>query len=295
MAAPAECGLVLTDERVSHRHLQIKPDGARFSVRDLDSTNGTHYEGSLIKEANVPAGATLKVGRSFLRVQLQPEPLEVAPSQSRRFGELRAESLAMREVFAVLELASAAEVTVLLEGETGTGKELAARAVHDASPRRTRPFVAIDCGALPESLLESELFGHVRGAFTGASQGAPAHLRARRAEPYFSTSWARCRRPRCTRARLLRVIEERKVRAGRLRLGEGARRAHRGGVAPEPGGARGRRRVSAGSLLSALGGASDAAAAARGAKTFHADCTPRCCCRGAASKPATLGGRISIC
>ncbi len=175
----AGCGLLLTDERVSQRHLELRPDGSGFLVRDLDSTNGTHYEGSRIKEAHVPAGATLKVGRSFLRVQAAPEPLEVQPSQSRRFGELVAESLAMREVFAVLELASQSDATVLLEGETGTGKELAARAVHEASPRRKGPFVAIDCGALPESLLESELFGHVRGAFTGASQGrAGAFVRA---------------------------------------------------------------------------------------------------------------------
>jgi DNA-binding NtrC family response regulator len=92
----------------------------------------------------------------------------VPPSSARRFGELVAESLAMREVFAVLELAARSDVTVLITGETGTGKELVARALHDASARRNKPFVTVDCGALPEGLLESELFGHVRGAFTGA-------------------------------------------------------------------------------------------------------------------------------
>jgi transcriptional regulator with GAF, ATPase, and Fis domain len=94
---------------------------------------------------------------------------ELPPSQARRFGELVGESLAMREVFAVLERVAAGDATLLVEGETGTGKELVARAVHDASPRRRGPFVAVDCGALPEGLLESELFGHVRGAFTGAA------------------------------------------------------------------------------------------------------------------------------
>jgi transcriptional regulator with PAS, ATPase and Fis domain len=210
VGSAAGCGLVLTDERVSQRHLEVAPDGARWLVRDLDSTNGTHYEGSLIKEAHVPAGATLKVGHSFLRIQAQPEPLEVQPSQSRRFGELVAESLAMREVFAVLELASQSDATVLLEGETGTGKELAARAVHEASPRRKGPFVAIDCGALPESLLESELFGHVRGAFTGASQGrAGAFVRAHQGTIFLDELGAVTP---AVQARLLRVIEERKVR-----------------------------------------------------------------------------------
>jgi DNA-binding NtrC family response regulator len=165
-----DCGLRLTDERVSRRHVEIRPDGGRFAVRDLESTNGTLFEGSRLGEAVVDVGATLKLGRSFIRIVTEPEVLEVTPSQSRRFGELVGESLAMREVFAVLELASQSEVTVLLEGETGTGKGLVAEAIHQASPRAERPFVVVDCGALPPSLIESELFGHARGAFTDARE-----------------------------------------------------------------------------------------------------------------------------
>ena len=164
----AGCDLVLTDDRVSGQHLELRPDGVGFRVRDLDSTNGTWLEGARVSDVAVQPGATLKVGKTFLRVQPQAKALEVAPSSARRFGELVAESLAMREVFAVLELAARGDVTVLVTGETGTGKELVARAVHETSARRGKPFVAVDCGALPESLLESELFGHVRGAFTGA-------------------------------------------------------------------------------------------------------------------------------
>jgi DNA-binding NtrC family response regulator len=206
----AACDLVLTDERVSRRHLEVRPAGRHFVVRDLASKNGTLYEGSLVTEARVPVGATLKVGRTFLRVHAQPTAVDVAPSQSRRFGELVAESLAMREVFAVLELAAGTDATVLLEGETGTGKELAARAIHDASARRPGPFLAVDCGALPEGLIESELFGHVRGAFTGASSTrAGAFVRAR-GGTIFLDELAGV--PLAVQARLLRVLEERKVR-----------------------------------------------------------------------------------
>ncbi len=204
------CDLVLTDDRASRRHLSVSIEEGRFVVEDLGSTNGTLYEGSVLSRARVPAGATLKVGRSFVRVQPVPQRIEVAPSRSRRFGELVGASLAMREVFAVLELAARGDATVLLEGETGTGKELAARALHDASERRKGPFVAIDCGALPENLLESELFGHVRGAFTGASsQRAGAFVRAHGGTIFLdelgSVSPA-------VQARLLRVVEERRVR-----------------------------------------------------------------------------------
>jgi DNA-binding NtrC family response regulator len=205
-----ECELVLTDERVSRLHLGVLDIGGRYRARDLGSTNGTLYEGSLVGEVEVGPGATFKLGRTFLRVVPAAQPLEVAPSQSRRFGELVAESLAMREVFAVMELCAGSDVTVLLEGETGTGKELAARALHAASARRQGPFVAVDCGALPESLLESELFGHVRGAFTGASQSRAGAFRRAHGGTLFLDELGRISAP--VQARLLRVIEERKVR-----------------------------------------------------------------------------------
>ncbi len=206
----AECDLVLDDDRVSARHVAIERAGEAFVVRDLGSTNGTFFEGSRIEKATVRAGAALKVGRSILRLAPSARPLEVAPSKSRRFGELVGDSLAMREVFAVLELAAASDVTVLLEGETGTGKELAARALHHASPRRKDPFVAVDCGALPEQLLDSELFGHAKGAFTGAaSDRAGLFVRADGGTLFLDELDGA---PAATQARLLRALEERAVR-----------------------------------------------------------------------------------
>jgi DNA-binding NtrC family response regulator len=215
-AAPSVVGteagvaLVLSDDRVSGRHLEVRATDTGFAVRDLGSTNGTWYEGSRLAAADVVAGATLKLGRTAVRIEPEAQALEVTPSQAQRFGELVGASLAMREVFAVLERVAPTDATVLVEGETGTGKELVARALHAASPRRSGPFVAVDCGALPEGLLDSELFGHVKGAFTGAA--APRgglFVRADRGTIFLDELG---RIPPSVQARLLRVLEERMVR-----------------------------------------------------------------------------------
>lgn len=206
----SSCELCLTDDRVSRRHVTVRASSGRFTVTDHDSTNGTLYEGSDVREASVPLGATLKLGRSFVRIVPVARPLQVAPSRARRCGELVGESLVMREAFAVLELAADSDVTVLLEGETGTGKELAARAVHELSSRRNKPFIAIDCGALPESLLESELFGHVKGAFTGAMlPRAGAFARAHGGTLFLDELGGVSA---AVQARLLRAVETRRVR-----------------------------------------------------------------------------------
>ncbi|MCA2980849.1 MAG: sigma 54-dependent Fis family transcriptional regulator [Myxococcaceae bacterium] len=206
----ARCALRLSDERVSGEHLEVAPAGGRFSVRDLDSTNGTFFEGSRVTALEVSAGATFKLGRSVVRVEPQPRPLEVRPSAARRFGELVGESLAMRELFAVLELAAPSDATVLVTGETGTGKELVARALHDASPRRKGPFVAVDCGALPESLLDSELFGHVKGAFTGAQADRRGAFMRADGGTLFLDELGRV--SVAVQAKLLRALEERRVK-----------------------------------------------------------------------------------
>ncbi|MEO8698684.1 MAG: sigma 54-interacting transcriptional regulator [Kofleriaceae bacterium] len=206
----AGCDLALSDDRVSARHVSVQAVESRFVVRDLESTNGTWYEGSRITEVTVPAGSTLLAGKTALRIEPEAQPLDLPPSQARRFGELVGESLAMREVFAVLERVAGSDATLLVEGETGTGKELVARAVHDASPRRRGPFVAVDCGALPEGLLESELFGHVRGAFTGAANARAGMLVRADGGTLFLDELGRV--SPTLQARLLRVLEERVVR-----------------------------------------------------------------------------------
>jgi DNA-binding NtrC family response regulator len=204
------CALRLSDPRVSGEHLEVWAEEAGFGVRDLGSRNGTLYEGSRLGEARVRVGATFKLGRSFVRIQAEGQPWEVTPSQTRRFGELVGESLAMRELFAVLEHVAPTDTTVLVQGETGTGKEGVARALHEASARRKGPFVAVDCGALPEGLVESELFGHVKGAFTGALAARAGAFARARGGTLFLDELAGI--PPSVQARLLRVLEERRVR-----------------------------------------------------------------------------------
>jgi DNA-binding NtrC family response regulator len=205
------CDLVLRDPRVSRKHMSVEagPEG-QFTVVDLGSKNGTLYEGAAVQRLAVPAGAALRLGHTTLRIQPEPQALAIEPSRSRKFGELVGESLVMREVFAVLELAAAGDVPVLLEGETGTGKELAARAVHGASARARGPFVAVDCGALPENLVESELLGHVKGAFTGALQARKGAFARAHGGTLFLDELDSL--PLALQPRLLRALETRTVR-----------------------------------------------------------------------------------
>ena len=160
--------LILTDAAVSRFHCEIVVERGRVVIRDLESRNGTIVNGVVVLGAHLSEGTLIDVGRSKLRFGLGTDPLRVPMAEHARFGALVGESLGMRQVFALLERAAQSDATVLLTGETGTGKELAAESIHAASARRDGPFVVVDCGAIPRELMESELFGHERGAFTGA-------------------------------------------------------------------------------------------------------------------------------
>ena len=167
------CALRLADDRISRRHCEVRLGPHGFLVRDLGSRNGTLFEGSRIGELAVPPGAILTLGRTHLVLAGAGDAAQLAPSARERFGGLFGTSVAMRRTFALLERAAACEATVLLGGETGSGKELAARAIHAEGRRARGPFQVLDCGAVPEGLLGSELFGHKKGAFTGASADRP--------------------------------------------------------------------------------------------------------------------------
>ena len=173
LGADATCDVVLQDVAVSRKHVSIVPCEAGFDVTDLGSRNGTWLDGAKISRATVPPGSTLRIGTSLVQMLPAEEPVDIPPSSATSFGAMLGSSETMRRVFSVLERASSSDAPVLLLGESGTGKELAARAVHDASKRKDAAFVVFDCGAASESLVESTLFGHKRGAFTGAHADHP--------------------------------------------------------------------------------------------------------------------------
>ncbi|MEZ4365873.1 MAG: sigma 54-interacting transcriptional regulator [Kofleriaceae bacterium] len=169
VGAHGACDLVIDDAQASRRHAEVSLTEGGVRIRDLGSTNGTWWNGSRLTEAIVPGGSTVTFGSTAVRITVADAPA-VPPSEHERFGGLVGGSFAMRELFAILELAAPSDATVLIEGESGTGKELVARALHDASARAAGPFVVVDCSAIGEALLDSHLFGHVRGAFTGAER-----------------------------------------------------------------------------------------------------------------------------
>nr|HEX4317100.1 sigma 54-interacting transcriptional regulator [Kofleriaceae bacterium] len=163
------CDVVLTDGWVSRRHCSIAPTPTGFAIEDLGSKNGTVIDGVAIGKVVAPPGVVLRIGKTLVQVMPADEVVDIPPSTRERFGGLYGASTVMRQVFAVLERASKTTAPVLFLGESGTGKELMARGVHDMSPRAGGPFVVFDCGASTDTLIESDLFGHVRGAYTGAA------------------------------------------------------------------------------------------------------------------------------
>jgi len=164
------CSLVLRDPAVSREHLELRMGSHGVLVRDLGSTNGSFFRGARFAEITLGPGATIELGASALKLLAEIARTSILPSPSTRFGGLMGLSLCMREAFALLERASLSDVPILIEGETGTGKELAAEAIHQASPRGKGAFVICDLAAVSRGLIESELYGHVRGAFTGADR-----------------------------------------------------------------------------------------------------------------------------
>jgi DNA-binding NtrC family response regulator len=160
--------LVLSDKAISGTHFELAAVEDGYLLRDLGSTNGVTYDGLRIKEIYLKPGCTFKAGNSQFTFQPSDDMVEIPLSERDRFGDMLGRSVAMREIFATLEKVAPSDLTVLVEGPTGTGKERVANSIHKTSRRRKGPFVVLDCSAIPRDLMESTVFGHEKGAFTGA-------------------------------------------------------------------------------------------------------------------------------
>ncbi|MEM6789594.1 MAG: sigma 54-interacting transcriptional regulator [Myxococcota bacterium] len=168
VGSDAACDLVLRDDTVSRRHLRLSPAPDGLSVEDLASRNGSFVQGARFERIWIGFGTEITIGRTGLKLLPREERIDTDPSTNARYGALRGQSEPMRRLFGLLDRVAERATTVLIEGETGTGKELVAEEIHRHSPRASKPFVVFDCGAVSHELIGSALFGHERGAFTGA-------------------------------------------------------------------------------------------------------------------------------
>jgi two-component system response regulator GlrR len=217
-SAPAS-GIVVHDPTVSRIHAELETRHDGLWLRDVGSRNGTFVDGLQVTGARVPDKAKLRLGSTeFLVDYNKTQRRQVVIWPNAGFGKLVGTSVAMRELFATLARIAPMDASVLIYGETGTGKELVARAIHDASPRKSKPFVVVDCAALPENLLDAELFGHTRGAFTGAHAARAGAIESAEGGTVFLDEIGEL--PIAMQPKLLRVLESRTVR----RVGDAAHR-----------------------------------------------------------------------
>jgi transcriptional regulator with PAS, ATPase and Fis domain len=202
--------LRLTDPTVSREQFRLSLLPTGVQLRDEGSKNGTWIGGLRVADVVVSSDTGIELGTTSLRLHIESSPLDLPLSDEPRFGEAIGVSMPMRHLFAVLERVAASDATVLLEGESGVGKEILAQAIHARSSRATGPFVTLDCGAIPGTLIESELFGHERGAFTSAVESRVGAFENADGGTIFLDEIGEL--PLDLQPKLLRALEQREVR-----------------------------------------------------------------------------------
>jgi len=204
-----DADFILHDPTVSRLHLVLRIEGEAIRVIDAGSRNGTTVDGTRVRDAYARPDSAIVIGATTLRLRMLREVVDLPLSPNEQFGCLIGRSVAMRRLFAMLERVAPTDSTLLIEGETGTGKEIAARSVHERSLRADRPFVVFDCSAVSSTLIESELFGHVRSAFTGATSERAGRFEAADGGTLFLDEVGEL--PLELQPKLLRAIESREI------------------------------------------------------------------------------------
>ncbi len=207
--------LVLTDTTVSRYHLELQVRRDGLAVRDLETTNGTRWGGARVGAITLTEPGRLRLGKTTeVAIAAEDLPATLDPYPGDGFGAVIGRTPPMRKLFALLARIAPTEATVLLEGETGTGKEAVAEALHQQGPRAAGPFVVVDCASIPRELIASELFGHARGSYTGAISDKRGLIESADKGTLFLDEIGEL--PLDLQPQLLRALEKREVR----RVGE---------------------------------------------------------------------------
>jgi DNA-binding NtrC family response regulator len=202
--------LIVSDDTVSRYHCRIVQEDTAYLLVDLGSTNGTFINRVRIKEAYLKPGCTIGLGNTEVKFHSADEKVEIIPSRKEKLGGMVGRHMKMRELYAVLEKIAPTATTVVIEGETGTGKEVVAQTIHTLSPRASGPMMVFDCGAVPDNLIESELFGHEKGSFTGAIMTRQGLFEMAHGGTLFLDELGEL--PLDLQPKLLRALEQREIR-----------------------------------------------------------------------------------
>lgn len=202
--------LVINDEYISGEHAELRLSSQGWKLIDLGSTNGSYLDGSAITKAYIKPGQTIQLGQTRIEIRDHLVRKDIQPEKTNQFCGLVGESKSMQLLYSKIKKVAPVEHTVLIQGESGTGKELVARAVHDLSSRKNKPYITINCGAISPNLIESELFGHEKGAFTGAQGRHAGAFEQANGGSIFLDEIGEL--PLDLQPKLLRVLENRTVR-----------------------------------------------------------------------------------
>ncbi len=204
------CDIKIEDAYVSEVHAKLICEDSKVLIYDLQSTNGTYVNGLKIKEVELDEKSIIKIGESELCLELKTHSQKIKELSTNAFGPFVGKSKVMRELYALIQQIASTSAPVCIFGETGTGKELVARSLHDLSDRKEKAWVALNCGSIAKELIQSELFGHEKGAFTGAQQQHKGVFEQAKGGTLFLDEIAEL--PLDLQTSLLRVLETGKIR-----------------------------------------------------------------------------------